>query len=142
MTEDSIRGRSLRTLGSARANYEDDPSLANTVWYGRVVGFRYRMDEAIAVFGEGLERYPDSFELLRQRGDRYLSTRRFAEGQADLARAAELIEGRAEWIEPDGKGNELPVPATSVQFNTCPRCTRSSVGGIPGFWTSSSLYPT
>jgi len=70
------------------------------------------------VFSEGLERFPDSFELLRQRGHRYLSTRRFAEGKADLARAAELIEGMGEWIEPDGPDNELPVPPTSIQFNT------------------------
>ena len=118
MTEDSIKDRSRRTLEAAQANYEADPSLPNTVWYGRVLGFRFRIEEAIAVFSEGLERFPDSFELLRQRGHRYLSTRRFAEGQADLARAAALIEGMPEWIEPDGKGNELPVPATSIQFNT------------------------
>lgn len=118
MSEDSIRDRSRRTLERAQARYEADPSLANTVWYGRVLGFRYRIEEAIAVFSEGLERFPDSFELLRQRGHRYLSTRRFAEGRADLARAAALIEGMAEWIEPDGPDNELPVPPTSIQFNT------------------------
>jgi len=118
MSEDSIRDRSRRTLERAQARYEADPSLAATVWYGRVLGFRYRIEEAIAVFSEGLERFPDSFELLRQRGHRYLSTRRFAEGKADLARAADLIEGMAEWIEPDGPDNELPVPPTSIQFNT------------------------
>jgi tetratricopeptide (TPR) repeat protein len=118
MSEDSIRDRSRRTLERAQARYEAAPSLANTVWYGRVLGFRYRIEEAIAVFSEGLERFPDSFELLRQRGHRYLSTRRFAEGKADLARAAQLIEGMAEWIEPDGPDNELPVPPTSIQFNT------------------------
>lgn len=118
MTADDIRERSRRTLASAQARYEADPSLANTVWYGRVLGFRYRIEEAIAVFSEGLTRFPDSFELLRQRGHRYLSTRRFAEGRADLQRAADLIESMAEWIEPDGPGNELPVPATSIQFNT------------------------
>jgi tetratricopeptide (TPR) repeat protein len=118
MSEDSIRDRSRRTLERAQARYEADPTLANTVWYGRVLGFRYRIEEAIAVFSEGLERFPDSFELLRQRGHRYLSTRRFAEGKADQARAAGLIEGMGEWIEPDGPDNELPVPPTSIQFNT------------------------
>jgi tetratricopeptide (TPR) repeat protein len=115
---DDLRDRSRRTLAAALAAYEAEPTLANTVWYGRVLGFRYRIEEAIAVFTEGLARYPDSFELLRQRGHRYLSTRRFEEGRADLARAAELIEGKPEWIEPDGPGNELPVPPTSIQFNT------------------------
>lgn len=118
MTVDSIRERSKRTLDRARSNYETSPSLPNTVWYGRVLAFRYGIDDAIAVFSEGLQRYPDSFELLRQRGHRFLSARRFVEGRADLARAAELIEGLPEWIEPDGEGNELPVPATSIQFNT------------------------
>ena len=78
---DDIRERSHRTLASARSRYELDPTLANTVWYGRVLGFRYRIKEAIAVFSQGLDRFPGSFELLRQRGHRYLSTRRFAEGQ-------------------------------------------------------------
>ena len=118
MTSDSIRERSQRTLARAQAAYEADPSLAHTVWYGRVLGFRYRIEEAIAVFTAGLERFPDSFELLRQRGHRSLSPRRFDDGLADLTRAAQLIEGMAEWIEPDGEGNELPVPATSIQFNT------------------------
>ncbi len=118
MTDDGIRERSRRTLERAQANYEADPSLPNTVWYGRVLGFRFRIEESIGVFTEGLDRFPDSFELLRQRGHRYLSTRRFAEGQADLAGAAVLIEGLPEWIEPDGLDNELPVPATSIQFNT------------------------
>ncbi len=118
MTENTLRERSRRTLEAAQAAWAQDPSLANTVWYGRVLGFRYRMEEAITVFSAGLEWFPDSFELLRQRGHRYLSTRRFGQGQADLARAATLIEGMATWIEPDGPGNELPVPATSIQFNT------------------------
>lgn len=102
MTEDSLRERSRRTLEAAGRHYDADPTEANTVWYGRVLGFRYQ----------------DSFQLLRQRGHRYISTRRFAEGLADLERAAQLIEGLPYWIEPDGPGNELPVPPTSIQFNT------------------------
>jgi tetratricopeptide (TPR) repeat protein len=118
MTEQGVRERSERTLESARRRYDEDPSLAHAVWYGRVLGFRYRFDDAIAVFSEALQRFPDSYELYRQRGHRYLSTRHFEEGLADLERAAALIEGLPNWIEPDGEDNELPVPATSIQFNT------------------------
>jgi tetratricopeptide (TPR) repeat protein len=118
MTEPGMRERSERTLESARRRYDEDPSLAHAVWYGRVLGFRYRFDDAIAVFSEALQRFPDSYELYRQRGHRYLSTRHFEEGLADLERAAALIEGLPNWIEPDGEDNELPVPATSIQFNT------------------------
>lgn len=114
----SLRARSQRTLDNARRRYEEEPTLARTVWYGRVLGFRNRFEDAIAVFSEGLERFPDSFELLRQRGHRFISTRRFAEGLADLERASRLIEGLDYWVEPDGEDNELPVPRTSIQFNT------------------------
>lgn len=118
MTEDSLRERSRRTLEAAARHYDADPTEPNTVWYGRVLGFRYQFEQALEVFSRGLERYPDSFQLLRQRGHRYISTRRFTEGLADLERAAQLIEGLPYWIEPDGPGNELPVPPTSIQFNT------------------------
>lgn len=113
-----MRERSERTFEAARRRHGEEPSLAHAVWYGRVLGFRYRFDDAVAVFSEALERYPDSYELYRQRGHRYLSTRRFEEGLADMARAAALIEGLPLWIEPDGEDNELPVPPTSIQFNT------------------------
>jgi len=118
MADGSLRERSQRTLEAAERHYRSDPTLQNTVWYGRVLGFRNRFDDAIDVFTEGLEQHPDAFELLRQRGHRYISTRRFAEARTDLQRAADLIDGMELWIEPDGLDNELPVPATSIQFNT------------------------
>ncbi len=117
MPDNDMRERSRRTLEAARARYEEDPTEERVTWYGRVLGFRYQFDEAIRIFSEGLERYPDSYQLLRQRGHRYLSTRRFAEGLADLQRASDLIEGLPYWIEPDGEDNELPIPQTSIQFN-------------------------
>ena len=117
MPDTDARARYNRTLSAAKRNYEQSPTLANTVWYGRVLGFRYQYDEAIAIFNKGLERYPDSFELYRQRGHRYISTRSFTEALADLQRAALLIQGMSLWIEPDGAGNELPVPPASIQFN-------------------------
>ena len=118
MPENSMKERSKRTVAAAKKHYEQDPTLANTVWYGRVLGFRYQYDEAIKVFDAGLERYPDSFELYRQRGHRYISTRRFEEALSDLEKAAKLIEGMDLWLEPVGPDNELPVPQESIQFNT------------------------
>lgn len=117
MAENDARERYNRTLAAAKRNYEQSPTLDNTVWYGRVLGFRYQYDEAIAVFSKGLESYPDSFELLRQRGHRYISTRRFNEALTDLQHAEKLIQGMSLWIEPDGEGNELPIPPASIQFN-------------------------
>ena len=118
MPDTSMKERSSRTLSAAQKNYEKNATLANTVWYGRVLGFRYQFDEAIKIFSDGLERYPDGFELYRQRGHRYISTRQFDTALTDLKKAAELIEGMNLWMEPDGPVNELPVPPASIQFNT------------------------
>ena len=117
MADNDARERFNRTLAAAKRNYEQSPTLANTVWYGRILGFRYQFNEAIAIFSKGLESYPDSFELYRQRGHRYISTRHFKEALADLQRAEKLIQGMPLWMEPDGEGNELPVPLASIQFN-------------------------
>jgi tetratricopeptide (TPR) repeat protein len=117
LADNSARERFNRTLSAAKQNYEQSPTMVNTVWYGRVLGFRYQYDDAIRIFSTGLESYPDSFELLRQRGHRYISTRRFAEALTDLQRAALLIQGMSLWIEPDGVDNELPIPPASIQFN-------------------------
>jgi len=56
VTDSTIRERSRRTLEAAADAFEKDPPLANTVWYGRVLGFRYRIEEAIAVSGGAGER--------------------------------------------------------------------------------------
>jgi len=106
-----------RTLAAAEQRYEENADCAATVWFGRVLGFGNQFDRALKVYSDGLEKFPDSFELLRQRGHRYISIREFDLALADLSRAAELIDGLDEFIEPDGIDNELPVPPTSIQFN-------------------------
>jgi tetratricopeptide (TPR) repeat protein len=106
------------TLNAGEENYRRDPNHDHAVWYGRLLGFGNRFDEAIAVFTEAIARYPESFELYRQRGHRLLSTRRFAEGVSDLERAAALIAGMEAWIEPDGSPNAIVIPATTIQTNT------------------------
>jgi tetratricopeptide (TPR) repeat protein len=118
MPDNIMKERLNRTLAAAKWNYEQNPTLANTVWYGRVLGFRYQYDDAIKVFSAGLETCPDSFELFRQRGHRFISIRQFQAALMDLQKAARLIEGMPLWIEPDGADNELTIPPASIQFNT------------------------
>lgn len=46
---------------------------------------------AIDLYTRGLERYPDSFKLLRHRGHRYINTRQLDSAILDLERAVELL---------------------------------------------------
>jgi tetratricopeptide (TPR) repeat protein len=87
------------------------------VWYGRRLGYEGRFEEAIAVYGEGLRTHPDDPELLRHRGHRYLSLRRFEEARADLERAAAALEGQADRIELDGAPNDFGIPRGTLHTN-------------------------
>lgn len=66
---------------------------------GKFRSLLYQYDRAIAIYTEGLERFPGDARLLRLRGHRNLNRRRYAEGLADLSEAARLIEGTTDEIE-------------------------------------------
>ena len=69
--------RNQTDLVAAKADFDNDPSLANTIWYGRRLAYMFQYAEAFEVFDEGIKRFPQSHELLRHRGHRYISTRQF-----------------------------------------------------------------
>ena len=101
----------------ARAKFEEDPTEENYIWYGRREGYLMHLHEAIAIFTEGIEKYPDSYRLYRHRGHRYISVRKFDNAIADFNKAAELMEGKPLEVEPDGQPNKLNLPLSTTQFN-------------------------
>jgi tetratricopeptide (TPR) repeat protein len=115
--EASLRRKdSLRQV--AMSNYDSDPNnLENIIWVGRRTAYLSRFKEAIAVYTMGMQQFPQSPELFRHRGHRYISTRRLDEAISDLERAAALASGRPIEIEPDGIPNKLNQPLSSLQFN-------------------------
>lgn len=104
-------------LEAARSAYEDDPSERNTIWLGRRLAYLNRYEEAIDVFTQGLAQHPDSYRLLRHRGHRYISTRRFALALADFEAAYASMPKRVTELEPDGIPNRLNKPLSNTQFN-------------------------
>ena len=114
-TEQQKRLDSLLLL--ARNNFESDPSEENYIWYGRREGYLMHLHEAIAIFTEGIEKYPESYRLYRHRGHRYISMRKFGQAIADLEKAARLMEGKPLEVEPDGQPNKMNQPLSTTQFN-------------------------
>ncbi len=105
-------------LAAARAALDDDPDDPDRlIWVGRRLGYLLRMHEAIEVFSEGIRRFPQDGRFYRHRGHRYISIRRFGDAASDLERAAELIEGKPDEIEPDGMPNAENIPLTTTAFN-------------------------
>lgn len=104
-------------LQIAKTDFENDPSEENYIWYGRREGYLMHLREAVSIFTQGLEKYPESYRLYRHRGHRYISLREFDKAIADFEKAAQLMEGAPLEIEPDGIPNKLNQPLSTTQFN-------------------------
>ncbi|MEM1094681.1 MAG: tetratricopeptide repeat protein [Bacteroidota bacterium] len=105
-------------LAAAEAAYAAHPdSLEAAVWVGRRLGYLWRYQEAIDAFTEGLATHPDAPELYRHRGHRYLTVRNLDAAVADLERAAQLIDGTPDEIEPDGAPNAAGIPTSTLHTN-------------------------
>jgi tetratricopeptide (TPR) repeat protein len=105
-------------MAKAEQDYEADPNdLNNIIWLGRRTAYLGLYKKAIKIFSKGLKKHPDSPELYRHRGHRYISIRQFDKAIKDFEKAAELAEGRDIEIEPDGLPNKLNIPLSNLQFN-------------------------
>lgn len=93
------------------------PSENNFIWMGRRLAYLGRYEDAIAEFTAGLEHYPASYRLLRHRGHRWITLRQFDRAVEDLTRAAELIRGVPDEVEPDGLPNARNIPTSTSHTN-------------------------
>jgi tetratricopeptide (TPR) repeat protein len=113
------RRRALEAdLLAARAAYEqkrDDPDAI--IWLGRRTAYLGRFGEAIEIYTRGIEAHADEPRLYRHRGHRYITIRKFDLAIKDFSKAAELVEGKPDQIEPDGQPNERGVPTSTLQSN-------------------------
>ena len=112
------RARYERQLAEARGSYDRAPSNPDSIiWLGRRLAYLGRLREAIDVYSRGLALHPDNAWLLRHRGHRYISVREFDRAIADFERAAQLVEGKPDEIEPDGQPNAQNTPIGTLHSN-------------------------
>lgn len=105
-------------LAIAQTKFDENPdSLDYIIWLGRRTAYLWQYDKAIEIYSDGLEKHPNSPELYRHRGHRYISIRDLDKAIADFEKAAELVAGRPIQIEPDGIPNSINQPLSNLQFN-------------------------
>lgn len=92
-------------------------SIEALIWLGRFTAYKGSYNEAIHIYTEGIEKFPDDARLYRHRGHRYITLRQFDKAIADLTKAAQLIEGQPDEIEPDGMPNERNIPVSTLLGN-------------------------
>ena len=112
------RARYERQLAEARASFDRSPEDADSiVWFGRRLAYLGRIREAIDVYSRGIQLHPENPWLYRHRGHRYITVRELDRAIADLDRAAKLVEGKPDQVEPDGQPNAMNTPIGTLHSN-------------------------
>jgi tetratricopeptide (TPR) repeat protein len=102
----------------ALKNYEKDPDDPdNIIWLGRRTAYIGDFRKSIAIYSVGIEKHPEDPRMYRHRGHRFITLRFFDQAINDFEKAAELIKGKPDEIEPDGIPNDRGVPVSSLHFN-------------------------
>lgn len=115
---DATRALYEARLDSARRAVQSNTDDADAlVWLGRRTAYLGRYREAIALYSEGISRWPQDARFYRHRGHRFLTVRQFADAVRDFDRAERLVRDRADEIEPDGIPNARNTPTGTLQFN-------------------------
>lgn len=108
----------LEQFENAKMEYEkDSDNPEKIIWYGRRTAYLGRYEEAIGIYTEGIEKFPENPKFYRHRGHRFISIRKFDEAIADFEKAVELIEGTENEIEPDGMPNAFGIPVSTLHGN-------------------------
>lgn len=106
-----------QNLEIAGRNYIAEPTAENVVWYARRKGYLGHYKDAIEALTIGMEKFPNDARLYRHRGHRYLSLRCFDDAVKDFEKAAALIKGKPDEVEPDGLPNAQNIPTSTLQSN-------------------------
>lgn len=93
----------------------DDPNAV--IWVGRRTAYTGRYKDSIMLFTRGTAKFPADARVYRHRGHRYITLRCFDDAITDLEKAAKLIKGKPDEIEPDGLPNVRNIPTSTLQTN-------------------------
>lgn len=105
-------------LSEARSAAGEKPNDADAlVWLGRRTAYPGDYKESIKVFTAGIARFPNDARFYRHRGHRYITLRCLDDAIKDLEKAAKLIKGKPDEIEPDGLPNAKNIPTSTLQSN-------------------------
>lgn len=100
-----------------QAYMQDSSDLDKLIWYGRFTAYTGDYKGAIQIYSEGLKQFPNNSRLLRHRGHRNISIRKFDRAIADLQRAVNSILDQENSLEDDGMPNPQGIRLTTKHGN-------------------------
>jgi tetratricopeptide (TPR) repeat protein len=115
---EEVRVRREQQLAEALRDLEADPRGSDAlIWAARRYAYLGEYREAIALLTEGVRYHPEDPRFYRHRGHRFITVREFDNAIEDFRKAAELIEGTEDEVEPDGLPNAMGIPTSTLHFN-------------------------
>src|SRR5688572_3142179 len=107
-----------KNLADAEAVHLEKPNDANSIlWLGRRTAYLGEYKNAVRIFSSGAVLFKNDARFLRHRGHRYITLRCFDDAIEDLEKAAEMVRGKPDEIEPDGLPNAKNIPTSTLQSN-------------------------
>jgi tetratricopeptide (TPR) repeat protein len=105
-------------LIEAKRKLEASPNNYDAmIWHGRRLAYLGLYYEAIDQFSTAIDLEPKNAEAYRHRGHRWLTLRCFEKAKTDFEKAASLIRGQKDQVEPDGLPNAQNIPTSTLQSN-------------------------
>lgn len=105
-------------LDQARENLAKNPNdIEHLIWLGRRTAYLGKYKDAIRIYSDGTKKFPKDARLYRHPGHRFITLRCFDAAIADFEKAARLIKGKLDEIEPDGMPNARNIPTSTLQSN-------------------------
>lgn len=98
--------------------FEEGRIVDHLIWEGRKTAYSGDYRQAVQLYTDAINRFPDEPRLYRHRGHRYITLRAFDFAIRDFQRAARLFEGQEDITEKDGLPNEQNIPLSTLQTNT------------------------
>jgi len=115
LTDEQLAKREMELDQALRGRHE--VAADGMVWIGRRLAYLGLYEDAVLMYLAGMAAYPFDARFPRHLGHRWITLRRFADAERDLAWAAELVEGEPDVIEPDGQPNAADIPLATLQSN-------------------------
>jgi tetratricopeptide (TPR) repeat protein len=103
---------------SKAALEEEDDVVDHLIWEGRKKAYAGDYRQAVQLFTDAIQQFPQEPRLYRHRGHRYLTLRVFDFAIDDFQMAAQLFRGNEDLTEQDGLPNAQNIPLSTLQTNT------------------------
>jgi len=114
---EAARQKYSENLEIAARNSVTQPTADNFIWYARRKGYLGRYKDAVDALTIALAKFPSDARIYRHRGHRYITLRCFDDAIKDFEKAAKLVKGKPDEIEPDGMPNAQNIPTSTLHSN-------------------------